>query len=48
VLPVRKGYVKFDLNCLNFPGTDFVENRNVSTEPKEVGPNPNINSVIKF
>ena len=46
-LPVNKPFVKFDMNSLQIPGENLLV-RNVETQPKDLGPNANIDSVIKF
>jgi len=46
-VPVTKPFVKFDLNSLQMPGEE-IKIRNVQTQPKEPGANPNINTIIKL
>lgn len=46
-MPVNKAYIKFDMNSLQLPGENLAI-RNISTMPGDHGPNPNINTLIKF
>ena len=46
-VPINKPYVKFDLNSLQIPG-EALTVRNVQTQPREPGANPNINTIIKI
>ena len=48
LFPVRKAFIKFDFNSCVFPGEDITENKNIMTQPKEVGSNPNFHTIIKF
>ena len=47
-IKIKKPYVSFDLNSINVSSTDGEYLPPVSTLPNETGPDPNINSVIKF
>lgn len=47
LLPVRKAFVSFNLKTILPPLlADAVDN--VSTQPSESGPNPNINTIVSF
>ena len=48
ILPIKKAYIKFDMNSLNVSGNkeDTLEAR--TTQPKDKGSNPTINSALKF
>lgn len=50
LLPVTKAFVKFDINSIRRP-EDLSSNKNkaeIITQPKEAGPNPNIQSIVAF
>ena len=47
-IKIKKPYISFDLNSINVSSTVGESLRPVSTLPNETGPDPNINSVIKF
>ena len=46
IIPVKKAFVSFDLNSINYK--DQSELQPIKTEPKDSGSNPNITSIIKF
>ena len=48
MLPIKKAYIKFDMNSLNISGKkeDALQPR--TTQPKDKGSNPTINSAIKI
>lgn len=46
-LPVNKAFIKFDMNSIQIP-SEKINLRNVETQPGETGPNPTINTVVKF
>lgn len=46
-VPVNKSYIIFDLSSLQMPG-EGLNIKNVQTQPGEAGPNPNLNTIIKF
>lgn len=48
LLPVKKPYIIFDVNGINFKNSNKNLVSSIKTDPKETGPNPNINSIIKF
>lgn len=48
LIPIKKAFVTFDLNSLNFGNNSENEIEPVKTEPKDSGNNPNITSMIKF
>ena len=47
-IKIKKPYVSFDLNSINVSSKNGQNLQPVTTLPNEIGPNPNINSVIKF
>lgn len=47
-MPVKKAFVSFDLNSINVTGRDESNLKTIKTQPKKSGPNPTINTVIKF
>lgn len=47
-LPIKKAFITFDLNSVNVTGKDDGSIRSIKTVPKKSGPNPTINTVIKF
>ena len=47
IIPVKKPYLLFDLNSINYNSSNN-ELQAIKTEPKDSGSNPNITSVIKF
>ena len=47
-IKIKKPYISFDLNSINVSSTVGENLQPVSTLPNETGPDPNINSVIKF
>ena len=47
-IKIKKPYVSFDLNSINVSSSNGESLQPVTTLPNETGPNPNINSVIKF
>ena len=48
LLPVKKAFIKFDMNSLNVTGRKEDTLQSISTQPKDCGENPTINTVIKF
>ena len=48
ILPVKKAYIKFDMNSLNVTGKEEDSLNPIITQPKDCGSNPTINTVIKF
>ena len=48
LLPVKKAFIKFDMNSLNVSGLSEETLQPIKTEPKDSGSNPTINTVIKF
>ena len=48
LLPVKKAYIKFDMNTLNISGKPEDSLKNITTLPKDCGSSPTINSVVKF
>jgi hypothetical protein len=48
LLPVKKPYIKFDLNSLNFTGSNDETLKEIQTTPGDPGCNPTINSIFKF
>ena len=47
-IKIKKPYISFDLNSINVSSTNGENLQPVTTLPNETGPDPNINSVIKF
>ena len=47
IMPIKKAFVKFRPRSLLPPERAFAVT-NVDTEPKESGPNPNINTLVSF
>ena len=47
-IKVKKPYISFDLNSINVSATNGEDLPPAQTLPNETGPNPNINSLIKF
>ena len=47
-IKIKKPYISFDLNSINVSAKNGENIQPVSTLPNETGPDPNINSVIKF
>ena len=47
-IKIKKPYISFDLNSINVSAANGENLQPVSTLPNETGPDPNINSVIKF
>ena len=48
VLPVKKAFIKFDMNSLNVTGRPEDALQPIVTVPGDTGPNPTINTIIKF
>ena len=48
IFPIKRAYVKIDLNMLKNRGEEKRKKRIYKTLPKESGPNPNICTVIEF
>ncbi len=48
IIPIKKPFIKFDLNSLNVTGKPEDAHANIKTIPCNGGTNPTINSVIKF
>jgi hypothetical protein len=47
-LPIKKAFITFDLNSVNVTGKDENSIKSIKTYPKKSGPNPTINTVLKF
>ena len=48
MLPIKKAYIKFDMNSLNISGDANDSLPAKITQPKDKGSNPTINSALKF
>ena len=48
MLPIKKAFIKFDMNSLNVTGNKEDNLPPRTTQPKDKGSNPTINSAIKF
>ena len=48
LLPVKKAFIKFDMNSLNVTGKEEESLQAIKTFPKDSGCNPTINTVVKF
>ena len=48
IIPVKKAFIKFDMNSLNVTGQTEDNILPIKTLPKDNGANPTINTVIKF
>ena len=48
MLPIKKAYIKFDMNSLNVTGDKEDNLAPKITQPKDKGSNPTINSALKF
>ncbi|MGL4948160.1 MAG: hypothetical protein ACRC42_02120, partial [Mycoplasma sp.] len=48
LLPVKKAYIKFDMNSLNVTGNDEDALQPIQTVPGDGGADPTINTVFKF
>ena len=48
LLPVKKSFIKFDMNSMNVTGKQEDSMQSIKTQPKDCGENPTINTVIKF
>ena len=48
MLPIKKAYIKFDMNSLNVSGEKEDNLPPKTTQPKDKGSNPTINSALKF
>lgn len=48
LLPVKKSFIKFDMNSMNVTGEKEDSMQAIKTQPKDCGENPTINTVIKF
>ena len=48
IIPIKKPFIKFDLNSMNVTGKPEDAHANIKTVPCNGGTNPTINSVIKF
>ena len=48
VLPIKKAYIKFDMNSLNVSSDKEETLQPKTTQPKDKGSNPTINSALKF
>lgn len=46
-MPVKKPFIKFNTRCL-LPPSKSAAVQNVRTEPKAMGPNANMNTLISF
>lgn len=47
VLPVRKAFIQFNVRSM-LPPSKSLAVKNIKSEPKQSGPNPNMNTVIQF
>lgn len=49
-MPVQRAFIKFDFNSIKAFDKDSImsDDDNITTLPKENGPNPNISSIINF
>ena len=47
ILPVKKAFIKFNIRSL-LPPARALAVTNIQTEPRDSGPNPNINTTISF
>ena len=48
MLPIKKAYIKFDMNSLNVTGEKENNLPSKTTQPKDKGSNPTINTSLKF
>jgi len=48
ILPIKKAYMKIDLNMFKNQGEKNTLKRVYKTEPKESGPNPNLSTVVTY
>ena len=48
MLPIKKAYIKFDMNSLNVSGEPENNLPSKTTQPKDKGSNPTINTSLKF
>mgnify|MGYP002623964632 CR=1 FL=1 len=48
MLPIKKAFIKFDMNSLNISGNEEDNLQPRVTQPKDKGSNPTINSALKF
>ena len=48
MLPIKKAYIKFEMNSLNVSGEKDDTLPAKTTQPKDKGSNPTINSALKF
>lgn len=48
IMPVKKAFINFDMNSINVSGKEDKSLKSIKTQPKKCGPNPTINTVIKF
>jgi len=48
ILPIKKAFIKFDMNSLNISGNEEDNLQPRTTQPKDKGSNPTINSALKF
>jgi hypothetical protein len=46
-LPVTKAFLEFDMSSLKVPG-EATSIANIRTTPSDKGPNPTLNTVLKF
>ena len=47
LLPIKKPFIKFNVRSL-LPPEKANAVSNIKTDPKETGPNPNLNTIISF
>jgi hypothetical protein len=47
IMPVKKAYIKFMIKSLIPPEAAHAM-ENIQTQPNSLGPNPNINTTIRF
>jgi len=48
MLPIKKAYIKFDMNSINVSGEPENNLPSKTTQPKDKGSNPTINTSLKF
>ena len=48
MIPIKKAYIKFEMNSLNVSGEKDDNLPAKTTQPKDKGSNPTINSALKF
>ena len=48
LLPIKKAFIKFEMNILNFSGDKEDNLPAKTTQPKDKGSNPSMNSALNF